>query len=131
MESRAATEEKGHFSERLMKALVNASCPVAPGDFVKEFNLRADGATVTVYAARKWLTGGSIPTQEKINILARWLGVSAAWLRFGMVEDGPMPTDPQGLDQPDRRLLDDVHRLKERDRQVVYELVKTLLRHPG
>jgi hypothetical protein len=131
MESKAATDEKEQFSERLQRALVNAHCPNGPNDFVKEFNLRADGAAVTVYAARKWLSGTAIPTQEKVHILSHWLGVSPGWLRFGSDGDGPEDGLPQGLEPADRNLLDAVHRLSKRDRRVVQELVKSLLRNTG
>ncbi len=131
MESKVATEEKEQFSARLQRALVNAHCPNGANDFVKEFNLRADGAAVTVYAARKWLLGTAIPTQEKVHILSDWLGVSPGWLRFGSDGDGPEPGPAHGLAAPDRVLLDAIHRLSERDRKVVVELVKSLLRNTG
>jgi transcriptional regulator with XRE-family HTH domain len=130
MESRVANEEKEQFSARLQRALVKAQCPNAPNDFVKEFNLRADGSSVTVYAARKWLSGTAIPTQEKVQILAGWLGVSSAWLRFGSDDDGPpVNGSARGLATADRVLLEAVHRLSARDRRVVHEMVKSLLRN--
>jgi len=130
MESKVATEEKEQFSARLQRALLSAQCPNTPNDFVKEFNLRANGACVTVYAARKWLSGTAIPTQEKVQILAGWLGVSSSWLRFGTDHDGPPANgSARGLTRPDRVLLDAVHRLSARDRTVVYEMVKSLLRN--
>jgi hypothetical protein len=132
MESKIATEEKEQFSARLQRALASAQCPNTPNDFVKEFNLRANGASVTVYAARKWLTGTAIPTQEKVQILAGWLGVSSAWLRFGTDHDGPPANGgARGLSRPDRVLLDAIHRLNARDRTVVYDMVKSLLRNTG
>ena len=129
MESKAANDEKEQFSARLQRALSNAHCPNGANDFVKEFNLRADGATVTVYAVRKWLTGSAIPTQERVHILADWLDVSPGWLRFGTNGDGPAAPSERGLTAADRILLDAIHHLSERDRTVVYELVKSLLRN--
>ena len=130
MESKVSNQEKEQFSARLQRALTNAHCPNGPNDFVKEFNLRADGATVTVYAARKWLMGSAIPTQEKVHILADWLDVSPAWLRFGTDDDGPVRPAARGLAPPDVALLDALHRLSERDRKVVHALVKSMLRIP-
>ena len=49
-------------------------------------NICADQPPVTTHAARKWLMGEAMPTQDRIQLLAEWLNVSASWLRFG--EDG-------------------------------------------
>ena len=40
------------------------------------------GPPITVHAARKWLVGDAIPTQDKMRALAQWLAVPADWLRF-------------------------------------------------
>ena len=57
----------------------------------KDFNLRWRGAPVTANATRKWLKGESVPTMDKLAILAAMLDVSADWLRWGeksMTEQG-------------------------------------------
>ena len=43
----------------------------------REFNRRYPGAPVTLHAARKWLLGEAIPAQDKLRVLAAWLGVTA------------------------------------------------------
>jgi hypothetical protein len=131
MDEKAAYDERMQFSERLKQALIAASCPLTPHAFVQEFNLRADGVAVTVHAARKWLLGEAFPTQDKLKILANWLGVSSEWLRFG--EDGEPAAGQAGsrslnLEPFDRILLTDLHLLSERDRNVVRDLVDSLLR---
>ena len=57
--------------------------PKARRSLLRKFNVRFAGRPVTVHAARKWLVGEAIPTQEKLRTLADWLGVPADWLRFG------------------------------------------------
>ena len=52
-------------------------------DVWREFNALNAHAPVSHAAARKWVMGKSLPTQEKLRTLADWLGVSVAWLRFG------------------------------------------------
>lgn len=47
-------------------------------------NICADQPPVTTLAARKWLMGEAMPTQDRIQLLAEWLNVSASWLRFGV-----------------------------------------------
>lgn len=36
-----------------------------------------------IQSVHKWLAGTAIPRDERIAILAKWLNVSAHWLRFG------------------------------------------------
>ena len=82
-----STQERLLFSERLQQALRHAEySPDSPTQLAREFNVRFEGNPVTVHAARKWLQGESIPTQEKLRALASWLDVPADWLRFGSVE---------------------------------------------
>lgn len=38
---------------------------------------------VTVQTASKWLAGRSMPAQDKIDVLAKWLDVSPHWLKHG------------------------------------------------
>ncbi len=88
MESIISVKERVNFSDRLLVALRAAGVSSKTSEFVKAFNIRADGAAVSPHAARKWLHGEAIPTQEKIVILADWLCVHAAWLRYGEAENG-------------------------------------------
>jgi hypothetical protein len=63
--------ERLEFSKRLQQALRNAEySPNSPTQLAREFNVRFAGHPVTVHAARKWLQGESIPTQEKLRALA-------------------------------------------------------------
>lgn len=129
MESRIATEERDGFRIRLAQALADANVARTVAALVAEYNLRADGAAVTPYAARKWLKGDSIPTQEKVHILARWLGVSASWLRFGDSDGSSYQsdvTDAAAAAPPsaDLTLLRDFHQLSEDERGVVLDLVE-------
>lgn len=126
MDSKASAEERQGFAQRLASALSDANCPATPTAFVREFNVRANGATVTVHAARKWLVGEAIPTQEKVHVLARWLGVSTEWLRFG--EDGKGALAPLAFESNELRLLNDIRTLEPRDKNIVHELVGAMIR---
>ena len=55
MSSKIQEEERDHFSDRLKAALQAAGLDTSPTSFATAFNVRADGATVTVHGARKWL----------------------------------------------------------------------------
>lgn len=78
------SSERADFSLRLRETLLSAhGLSPSPTAVAREFNFRFVGKPITVHAARKWLVGDAIPTQDKLRALARWLEVSVDWLRFG------------------------------------------------
>ncbi len=76
-------DEKTEFAERLRDAMTTAGYPVRPSVLEKEFNSRYWGRSVTFQAVSRWLRGEAIPSQEKLQVLADWLGVEPHVLRFG------------------------------------------------
>jgi hypothetical protein len=70
-------------SQRLETLLLKKSRTLSPTALAKDFNLRWRGTPVTVNATRKWLTGESIPTMDKLTVLANMLDSSEDWLRWG------------------------------------------------
>lgn len=121
-------EERTAFSERLQQALSNANySPRSPTELAKEFNHRFVGQSVTVHAARKWLHGESIPTQDKLRALASWLDVPAEWLRFG--NDG-QKTKAQALQfsAAETRLLASLQQLDDHHRQLAHEMLRLIIR---
>jgi transcriptional regulator with XRE-family HTH domain len=130
-----ASIEREDFSERLQQALRNADySPDSPTQLAREFNIRFSGRPVTVHAARKWLVGEAIPTQEKLRILAQWLGVPAEWLRFG---GEPLPTEAgtEGnaseaprFESEDVKLIADLQHLDEHYRVIAREIIRMLVR---
>jgi transcriptional regulator with XRE-family HTH domain len=124
--------EREGFSERLQQALRNADySPDSPTQLAREFNIRFEGRPITVHAARKWLVGEAIPTQEKLRTLALWLGVPAEWLRFGGAEghgsDAPGGS-PARFESADVKLIADLHRLDEHHQTVAREFIRMLVR---
>ncbi len=119
-------QERLDFSHRLQQALRDADYPPnSPTWLAREFNQRFSGHPVTVHAARKWLQGESIPTQEKLRELACWLSVPADWLRFGNVEQrkgGGVP--PSG----DAKLLAQLQQLDEHHQMIARELLRALIK---
>jgi hypothetical protein len=83
-------KERDAFSRRLKEALARVGDDgSSPTRLAREFNRRTPGAPVTLHATRKWLSGEAVPVQDKLRVLASWLGVGADWLRFG---EGCRPT---------------------------------------
>ena len=76
-------ESAEHFSQRLRKSMELAGYEVRPVVLEREFNLRNWGKPVSVPAVRRWLLGESVPTQDRLQVLAEWLNVDPHWLRFG------------------------------------------------
>ncbi|MCG2585133.1 hypothetical protein [Massilia sp. TS11] len=129
-----SSNERESFSERLQLALKNAHySPDSPTRLAREFNIRFEGRPITVHAARKWLVGEAIPTQEKLRMIAQWLGVPADWLRFGGSQEGL----PQGaasseplsrFESADVKLIADLQRLDDHHRQIAREFIRMLVR---
>ena len=124
--------EREGFSERLQLALRNADySPDSPTQLAREFNIRFDGRPITVHAARKWLVGEAIPTQEKLRTLANWLGVPADWLRFGDANGGiatEPPVSQVRFPSPDVKLMNDLQRLDEHHQALAREFIRMLVR---
>jgi transcriptional regulator with XRE-family HTH domain len=121
-----STDERMQFSERLQQALRSAEySPDSPTQLAREFNTRFTGQPVTVHAARKWLMGESIPTQEKLRSLAKWLNVTAEWLRFGTASAN---NSNSSLNSSDAKIIASLRQLNEENRQLVFEFIRLLVR---
>ncbi len=128
-----SSNERENFSERLQQALKNAHySPDSPTRLAREFNIRFEGRPITVHAARKWLVGEAIPTQEKLRMIAQWLGVPAEWLRFGGSENlesnGEAAAGVSRFESADVKLIADLQRLDEHHRQIAREFIRMLVR---
>ena len=128
--------EQAAFSVRLKQALHKVGyADISPSQLAREFNLRYDGAPVSVHAARKWLNGETIPTQHKLRVFAQWLGVAAEWLRYDGGERAAQHDYaqlPGNLTAADIQLLSDLQLLDEQHRLLAREIIRLLLRitHP-
>jgi transcriptional regulator with XRE-family HTH domain len=119
------SNERECFSLRLQQSLRDADHSTdSPTELARDFNARFSGDPITVHAARKWLVGEAIPTQEKMRTLAQWLGVPVDWLRFGGDETPAKQPDASS----DIKLMADFGLLSDHDRKIVREFIKVLLR---
>src|SRR3982074_316746 len=127
-----ASIEREDFSARLQQALRNANySPDSPTQLAREFNVRFSGRPITVHAARKWLVGEAIPTQEKLRTLAQWLGVPAEWLRFGggaETASGTSSDLPTRFESADVKLIADLQLLDEQHQAIAREIIRLLVR---
>jgi len=76
--------EKADFSKRLELALRRSQgTEVGATELALRFNLRYTGTAVSTQTAHKWLSGRAIPTNDKLQTLAKWLSVDEHWLHYG------------------------------------------------
>ena len=66
-------KEPNKFADRLRAALTDAGIRVSATVVANEFNLRYWGEGISSHAARNWLMGVSVPKQDKLMVLSKWL----------------------------------------------------------
>ena len=71
------------FAARLEGAMAEKSIKHSPTVLANLFNLRFDGKAVAIITVRNWILGKSMPTQDKLVVLAQLLDTSAEQLRYG------------------------------------------------
>lgn len=76
-------KSKAEFAKRLREAMRKAGYEPKPAVLEREFNQRYWGKAVTLHGVRRWLLGETVPAQDKLLTLAKWLGVEPQFLRFG------------------------------------------------
>jgi hypothetical protein len=122
----SAEQERAGFSLRLGASLSDLGwTKLSPTRLAFEFNLRAGASSVTLHAARKWIMGEAIPTQARIVLLANWLHVNAAWLRFGGKLES---SEPSHLGKQDLILLGAFSLLEAPQKKLVREMIELLTR---
>jgi hypothetical protein len=131
------TQDQNSFAARLQSQLVLRGKPISPTALAREFNLRWRGAPVSTNAARKWLYGPTMPKMEKIQVLAKMLGTSSEWLRWGQNTDlvanrFTRPKQPADLNFTDLQLaetvLHDWALLTEANKQLISGILELLLK---
>lgn len=127
--------EKIMFAERLKAALEAAGYEARPSVLEREFNLRYWGKPITFQAVRRWLRGDSIPSQDKLQVLAHWLLVDPHRLRYGgsttyTVSEPPANWDISSTSE-ERQLLSLYRGLPAAQRKVVRDIMETFAKaHP-
>lgn len=74
---------KAQFAQRLREAMTAQGYDPKPAVLEREFNLRYWGKAMTLHGVRRWLLGETLPSQDKLLVLAEWLQVTPQRLRFG------------------------------------------------
>lgn len=127
-------DEKQAFAARLKQALTRSSKKIeSPSELALQFNLRHSREPISAQAAHKWLTGTAMPTVDKIETLASWLGVPLQWLRYGIPETTAKPHKKQAktgelgtLTADETELIVRLRTMPEVRRKLVLDLVAQL-----
>lgn len=122
------SNQKKQFAERLRKALEKAGYPPKPSVLEREFNLRCWNKPVTLHGVRRWLKGETLPTEDKMIILADWLNVSPRYLRFGDKMGERVEEKRHFLDTlvyQEKETLEAYLQLPPQKRQVIREVILT------
>ena len=126
----APIPETQAFAERLRSALDAVGVRPSPTLVANGFNQRYWGRSITPHTARNWLLGQTMPTQDKLVVLAEWLQVSPDELRFGKAASGPRLSDADAqfeqLDMADREMVNRYLGLPTAERKTVREVVAAL-----
>lgn len=122
------------FAERLRTALTQAGYNARPAVLEREFNSRYWGKSVTLHGVRRWLRGETIPTDDKLLVLASWLQVDPDELRFGKRSRSmqePVRQDYDVLSPRERKALECFHALPSMQRELVCNLILALATPPA
>jgi transcriptional regulator with XRE-family HTH domain len=122
------TNESQAFAHRLRAALESSGIRISPSFVANEFNLRYWGRSITPHTARNWLMGNSMPTQDKLRVLAEWLQVSPDELRFGSRNhtEKALGSLQEPIKLADREMLLRYLALPQSDRKTIRDVVEAL-----
>ena len=118
------------FTTRLREEWTRTGRLASPAVLAREINMHLrPSEQVHPSSCRKWLHGQSIPTQEKLQVLARILQVSPAWLRYGLHTDlqEPVPASPP-LSSAELSLLEVWRQLNRSQQRAVRLLIGQMLK---
>jgi transcriptional regulator with XRE-family HTH domain len=124
----AVSETKLQFVERLRAAMQVAGYAPRPAVLEREFNSRYWGKPMTLHGVRRWLLGETLPSQDKLLVLAEWLAVPPQTLLFGDAASGlrveqRKPRWDAGIGFEDRELFEAFLRLPVPQRRVVRDVI--------
>ena len=127
---------KNMFANRLRDAMKAAGYEPKPAVLEREFNTRYWGRPMTLHGVRRWLRGETLPTHEKLLVLAEWLGVPPQQLNFGdeiqrKVEQRRSRWD-SGIGYQDRDIFEAFLKLPIPQRKLIREVILTFAKvHQG
>ncbi|MDR1888296.1 MAG: hypothetical protein LBQ81_02775 [Zoogloeaceae bacterium] len=127
---RLTMNAKQEFSARLKEAMRDAGYEPRPTVLERGFNTRYHGKSITLQSASGWLTGKSIPEQDKLQTLADWLSIEPHVLRFGSPPTLNLQEQKKSLeavtDSMERETLEAFASLSVRQKKAVRAIIMEL-----
>ena len=128
-------EEKAKFAVRLRTAMRDARIDESGTVLMKRFNARYRGVSVTSQTVSGWLSGKSMPRQDKVRTLADVLGVDFAYLLLGKkpqggVKEGETPW-LERASVKEKGAIDAFLDLPVPQRELISELIEVLAKASG
>lgn len=128
-------DQKLEFAERLQRAMRTAGLEPRPGVLLALFNAHYWGRSVTFQAVSRWMRGQSIPSQDKLLVLAEILKVEPEILRFGegvrkSLQDRKQRWD-EGVGYLERETFDTFLKLPAPQRKLIREVILTFAKAHG
>ena len=117
-------DNKFEFSERLRQSITKHSIPISPTILCKNFNQHHHGDNISIQTASNWLSGVSVPNQDKLQTLANWLSVDIHWLRFG---DESKDENPMTLSGDQIQVAIGFASLTPPHQKIILDLISSLL----
>lgn len=121
--------EKREFSNRLRAAMQAQKLEVSGSVLEREFNSRWLGNPVRRQTVWKWLNGEAIPTQEKLQELAKWLKLDSHQLRYGDHVQTHLRAEQkrwdEGISYLERETFDAFLKLPAPQRKLIREVILT------
>jgi hypothetical protein len=126
---------KVQFADRLREAMTAAGYEPKPAVLEREFNTRFWGKPMTLHGVRRWLRGETLPSQDKLLVLAEWLAVPPQQLRYGA--DVTRRVQPRrarwdsGIGYEDRDIFEAFLKLPVPQRKLIREVILTFAKVHG
>jgi transcriptional regulator with XRE-family HTH domain len=123
------SDDKKLFADRLREAMQAAGYEAKPAVLEREFNTRFWGKPMTLHGVRRWLRGETLPTHEKLLVLAKWLAVTPQYLHYGdeiqhKVQERRARWD-SGIGYEDREIFEAFLKLPIPQRRIIREMILT------
>ena len=123
---------KKQFADRLIHAMEEAGYTAKPSVLEREFNQRFWGKPMTLHGVRRWLLGETLPSQDKLIVLAEWLGIPPHVLRFGedvssRIAERRARWDA-GIGYQEREIFEAFLQLPVPQRKILREVILTFIR---
>ncbi len=121
------TDAKKKFATQLKEAMLAAGYKPKPAVLEREFNLRYLGSPMTLHGVRRWLLGETLPSPDKIVVLAKWLNIEPHVLRDGEEISNEIKAKRQrwddGLDHREREIIEVFLQLPLQQKKIIREVI--------